>query len=85
MTNQHEATYCNIKGCKDEATRWLDVAGIPGLKMPDDTFYLCEQHQSALSPEDEVVRFPVVKHGEMHIEDIELAVYSCSDTCGFCN
>jgi hypothetical protein len=69
--DEHTPMYCNVKGCKDEATRWFEW---PTAK--DETFYLCSHHQTVMSPEDDVVQILNPDTGEL--QTLELAGYACS-------
>ena len=82
---KHKAIKCNVKGCKAEAVRWFATKELSGdfdMKHKD-TFYLCDNHQSQLSPEDDTIQFLNPETGK--IRYIELAVYSCDEDCKTCN
>jgi hypothetical protein len=49
--------------------------------VPDDTFYLCDEHWEILSPGDDVVR--LLTPADQPVER-ELAVYACSENCDVC-
>lgn len=79
----HVPAYCMIDGCKEEATRWYDTTGTPFQGVPHNTFYLCGDHASEMSPEDDVVQILDMETGAE--KEVELAVYSCSEECKVCN
>lgn len=70
----HKSINCNIKDCKESATRWFSTY---------DTFYLCENHAGELSPDDEQIQLLNLTDGTINYT--ELAVYSCSPKCKECN
>lgn len=82
---KHKIIKCNIKACKEHATRWMDTALMSGDFdcSHRSTFYLCEHHASTLSPEDDIYTYLNPETGK--IRQIELAVYSCDDNCPICN
>ena len=47
----HQDAFCSVPGCRKIAHRWFPYQG-----LPDDTFYLCEEHAEILAPDDDVVR-----------------------------
>lgn len=82
---KHKSIKCNIKGCKEEATRWFGTNTLSGdFNMKGvHTFYLCDNHNGYLSPEDDCIKFLNPETGK--IRTIETAVYSCSEDCKNCN
>lgn len=78
MSTKHIAKPCMIAGCKQEAERWIECAGVEG-----GTFYLCLDHALEISPNDDVIKW--IDVGERIIEEEELGVYACSETCEVCN
>ncbi len=85
-TIKHKVIKCNVKGCKQEATRWFDTAQVSGdfdMKFKD-TFYLCLEHAEKISMGDDTYAYFLnPETGKMR--QIELAVYSCSEQCDVCN
>jgi hypothetical protein len=82
--SKHFPAYCDIEGCGEEASRWIDVSGIEkATDIKDNTFYLCPEHAEILSPEDSMVH--ILNLDTKSITTLELAVYSCSDDCEVCN
>ncbi len=84
-TLHHQHVKCNIRGCKEEASRWFDTAELSGdfdMKARD-TFYLCDDHAERIAPDDEAIEFLNPETGRLR--RIELAVYACSETCPDCN
>ena len=82
---RHKSIKCQIKGCKQNATRWFETKKLSGdFDMKShDTFYLCTEHASQLSPTDEVVLFLNPETGKLR--QIELAIYECQPDCSVCN
>ncbi len=84
-TVKHNAIKCEVKGCKDEATRWFSTDELSGdfdMKL-HDTFYLCDYHAGIMSAEDDAIPFLNPETGKLRF--VELAVYSCNENCGVCN
>ena len=73
---KHKIKRCNIRKCKDEATRW--IGNWPTIGK---TFYFCSEHAERVSPDDSEVH---LLSGN-HLITYELAVYSCSEKCEACN
>lgn len=72
-THQHILALCSMPSCTHEATRWFKSE-----EKIDGTFYLCEEHQEKMSPDGDVVK-------TIDGKERELAVYSCSEECTYCN
>lgn len=83
--NKHYGIQCNIKGCKEEATKWFSTDELSGdfdMKLKD-TFYLCSDHNGMLSEEGDNIMFLNPETGKLRF--IELGEYACSETCKICN
>ena len=63
--DKHTPVHCTIRGCQDEATRRFEWAS-----AKDGTFYLCSDHQTVLSPEDDMVH--VLKPDTGELQTLEL-------------
>lgn len=72
----HQDAFCSVPGCRNIAHRWFPYEG-----LPDDTFYLCEEHAEILAPDDDVVRLLTQDHKPV---ERELAVYACHEDCFVC-
>lgn len=82
---KHKIIKCDVRDCYDEATRWIETKELSGdFDMKGKhTFYICEEHQTTLSPEDDVIKFLNPETGR--IRTVEVAVYSCDENCQVCN
>ncbi len=82
---KHIKIKCDVKGCKEEAVRWISTDELSGdFDMKGKrTFYLCDEHKDKLSPEDDYINFLNPETGK--IRSIEMGIYSCSEDCRVCN
>jgi hypothetical protein len=85
---EHIAKMCDVKGCDTEASYWIDTSEgfVESLLdgQPNDTFYLCLDHQYALRHEDsESYAHLRIDTGE--IIELEIGSYACHPKCRTCN
>jgi hypothetical protein len=86
----HIPQTCDIAGCEQEATYWIDTSEGFAENMlgngSKDTFYLCLDHQYELNGKEEHEGFYVhLRTDTGEIWQREIGKYSCSDNCDECN
>ena len=87
IESHHLPAFCDFHGCDEEASRWFEKKE---GGFANDACNLCLTHAEALSPDDDVIRFPCFgwdaggKHA-VGVDTIELAVYCCHDGCVICD
>ena len=45
---EHVRKDCMVRECRDEASYWIDVGVIDGVRPAGDAFYLCLDHMAML-------------------------------------
>jgi hypothetical protein len=87
---KHVPKHCDITGCQEEASYWIDTAegfieNLLKTQQAVDTFYLCVSHQSGLMSHGDNDGFYVhlrIDTGE--ITEHEIAKYACHPECEAC-
>lgn len=73
---KHTPAVCSVKGCKEEAQYFFAKES-----MPFGTFYLCDEHNQFLAPEDSYYHH-IADDGSL-VSD-EIGVYQCNENCEEC-
>jgi len=84
---KHKAVKCNVRGCKIEASYWIDTAQLSGdfdMKSKH-TFYLCTDDAEKLSNGGEFESYNYLNPETGRVRNIEIGVYSCDENCLQCN
>jgi hypothetical protein len=71
--NLHTPVFCSRPNCMNDATRWYEEG--------EKTIYVCLEHEDVEMAEDHGDGFIINKLGK----EVEMAVYSCSESCHICN
>lgn len=82
----HVQKNCMAEGCNTEAVYWIPF---DDSAMQKDTFYLCDSHALLLVGFDkdghQNTSYTRLWPEQGVLEMVELAIYSCSSECAYCN
>jgi hypothetical protein len=77
---KHVRKDCEVKGCDQEASYWLDTEG-----TIRDSFYLCVDHQFELDEKENHAGYHMALNfitGELY--EMVIGKYSCDPACEVC-